>query len=369
MKLTKRLLRSLILEEVAAEPAKWDESNWHDDYSDFVAHLKTNAADSKVRALLGAGHEDGETGGNKDAFSFGNATPAVSSLTPMQKEIDIDKSLGWPIVNTQGSGLAKNVSASGPVELGSPIVIFNGKYIVDGHHRWSQLYACNRNASIVAIDITNPHIKPLEALKAVQASIAHQIGDVPVQTVDSVNLIGIDEGALRGWLEKNVTRDVVANCTGAMTKIAMLAGESPEIVDGEGFEDMRMIDQLRKAPWAQRKSPKFDKKTGKPGKDPGRSNIGYGRGGGHTDEKNLIIEAIVKNVESMNSTSRPISGAPSRSEMPQTDNVNWMPPLEDGEIDIEEPHASSGSVRAERRTRSGDIFVERWQKLAGILKD
>ena len=327
MKLTKAQLRKIIQEavleeqgeEVAAEPAKWDKSDWHADYSTFVAHLKSDAADSKVRELLGAGLEDGETGGNKDAFSFGGATPAVSSLIPMQKEIDIDKSLGWPIVKTQGSGLADNVSASGPVELGSPIVIFNGKYIVDGHHRWSQLYACNRNASIVAIDITNPHIKPIEALKAVQAAIAHQTGKVPVQTVDSVNLIGIAEDTLRGWLAKNVTPDVVDNCVGAMDEIALLANAS---LDQEGL-----------------------------------------------NEKNLIIEAIVKNVASMNETSTPISGAPSRSEMPQTDNVDWMAPLEDGEIDIEEPHASSDSVQAERRTRSGDIFVERWQKLAGILKD
>ena len=142
---------------------------------------------------------------------------------------------------------------------------------------------------------------------------------MPVQTVDSVNLIGIAEDTLRGWLAKNVTPDVVDNCVGAMDEIALLANAS---LDQEGL-----------------------------------------------NEKNLIIEAIVKNVASMNETSTPISGAPSRSEMPQTDNVDWMAPLEDGEIDIEEPHASSDSVQAERRTRSGDIFVERWQKLAGILKD
>lgn len=346
MKLTKSLLRSLILEEVAAEPAVWDESDWHDDYSTFVAHLKSDAADPKVRELLGAGLEDGEAGGNKDAFSFGNATPAVSSLIPMQKEIDIDKSLGWPIVKTQGSGLAKNVSASGPVKLGSPIVIFNGKYIVDGHHRWSQLYACNRNASIVAIDITNPHIEPLEALKAVQAAIAHQTGKVPVQTVDSVNLIGIAEGALRDWLKKNVRSKVVKNNFEALDFLKSLAGIDQDygnhIFSRYVKKDKENVEEAANLSGISRKS--------------------YALG------KKIIIEAIVKNVAAMNETSTPISGAPSRSEMPQTDNVNWMPPLEDGKIDIEEPHASPDSVRAERRTRSGDIFVERWQKLAGILK-
>ena len=33
-----------------------------------------------------------------------------------------------------------------------PMVIFNNKYIIDGHHRWSKIYCANKNATVFCLN-------------------------------------------------------------------------------------------------------------------------------------------------------------------------------------------------------------------------
>ena len=59
----------------------------------------------------------------------------------------------------------------GNADVGGPVVTYNGKYVIDGHHRWSQVYAANPDAKVPTIDIRG-NLKPSEMLKVVHAAIA-----------------------------------------------------------------------------------------------------------------------------------------------------------------------------------------------------
>ena len=174
------------------------------EYPQFVQWLGSNIRDPKTQALIGSGLKDGDA--DEDKFTFKSAAIPVSKLKPTQNEVDVDKSLAFPLVKTGGEGFIKNVSSDGPFTVGSPIITFMGRYVIDGHHRWSQLYACNKNASIAAVDVSIQGVEPLDALKAVQMAIGLQAKKIPMQSVKGTNLLKMDENKLRQWIQKNVSR-------------------------------------------------------------------------------------------------------------------------------------------------------------------
>jgi len=132
------------------------QSIFRQEYKSFVAALGGFAKDPKFRAFV------------KNADEVKSTVKLVSipvtKLIPTQNEIDVDKSLKFPLTNASAAQYALK---GGAVKVAAPIITFNGKYIIDGHHRWSQLYAVNKDAKIVAYDFTNPNIKnPLDATKS-----------------------------------------------------------------------------------------------------------------------------------------------------------------------------------------------------------
>jgi hypothetical protein len=292
------------------------------EYPEFVQWLGSNIKDPKTQALIGSGLKDGVA--DEDKFTFKSAAIPVSKLKPTQNEIDIDKSLAFPLVKTGGEGFIKNVSSDGPFTVGSPIITFMGKYVVDGHHRWSQLYACNKNASIDAVDVSIQGVDPLDALKAVQMAIGLQVKKIPVQSVKGTNLLNINEDGLKQWIQKNVSPKTTQKMYNA----------------GEDF-----INKLKEAGG-----------TSAGLANPSTEKSGHGRREAPMDERMLfeisksrfhkmmvtqILPAYVwSNVASMRKTSQPVPGAGPRDFMPQTDNVPWQQPLKRGEVDIKPPYAS-----------------------------
>ena len=217
-------------------------------YSGFVSALGKFAADPKFRQFIK------DTDENKSEINL--VSIPVTKLIPTQNEIDVDKSLAFPLTKPQAAAYALK---GGSVKVASPIIVFNGKYIIDGHHRWSQLYAVNKDAKIVAYNFTNPDIKnPLDALKATQIAILGAgATKIPKATVEGKNLLRMDEATLKDYVVKTATDPVV-----------------------EVFNKMRQ-----------------------------------------TDSKESIANYIWSNVESMQQTSQPVSGAPGRGIMPQADAV------------------------------------------------
>ena len=284
--------------------------DWGQDYVSFVKQLGSNANDPKTIAFIEAGLKDGDK--KDDVFSFSNESLAVKNLIPTQNEIDVDKSLAWPMKKPES--FISYTAGDGPFEIGSPIITFNGKYIIDGHHRWSQLFACNAEASIKSINISLKNIEPLDALKAVQAAIASQTGNVPTQSVQGTNLLKIGEGELKSWIDDNV-KDAFFE---AIKENKKSMDSMKAVVDGE-------------------------------------------------DPKEIVKNYIWKNVTVMQKNSQPVPGAPKRDFMPQTDDVNWQEPLKKGKIDIAPPHGNE-TQKESKKVSSNKVMVERWARLAGIIK-
>ena len=307
---TKRFSLKTLLREEEAQEVKG--VSWDSNYEAFVSALKSNASDPKVQAFIKAGKLDKDE--NDDKFSFNSSNLPVAGLTPTQNEIDVDKSLGWPLKKAE-SFLNFVKGAGQTFTLGSPIVTYKGKYIIDGHHRWSQLYACNKDASIAAVDISVEGLDPLDVLKAVQAAIAIETGDVPVQSVEGTNLLKIDESGLQAWLKSKMSPAFLEACKA----------------------DEGALSIMKKA----------------------------GSEGGEVGE--LVGAFIWTNVQDMQAQSQPVPGAPKRDFMPQTDNIDWQKPLAAGEVDIAAPHAAT-KAESVLRKNGETVLVERWQKLAGLIK-
>jgi hypothetical protein len=223
-------------------------------YPEFVAALGKFASDPKFRQFV----KDTEVAKSDVKLV---AIP-VTKLIPTQNEIDVDKSLAFPLTKPQAAAYALK---GGNVKVASPIIVFNGKFIVDGHHRWSQLYAINKDAKIVAYNFTNPSItKPLDALKLTQLAILGAgATKIPKATVEGNNLLKMNEEVLKAYVTKAVTKAL---------------GEKQAVL--QVFQKMRSLD---------------------------------------TPE--AIADYIWSNVESMQTTSQPVAGAPGRGIMPQADAV------------------------------------------------
>jgi hydroxymethylpyrimidine pyrophosphatase-like HAD family hydrolase len=152
-----------------------------------------------------------------------------------------------------------------------PLITYNGSFIIDGHHRWSQLFAFNPMAKIEVLNITG-HVSPLAFLKVVQGSIAASLLDndpdkknvqLPIAEVKpGLNILKMDDKEL----EKNVAK---------------------RITDKAVDELMLQNDDLK--------------------------------------DKEECIKYIAANCGILRDNNKPIGGAPTRPYMPQTDKVAPRP--------------------------------------------
>lgn len=264
-------------------------------YEEFVTNLGQLAKDSKILAVLRAGAGDGEP--NDEVVGIKKIAIEVKNLIPTQNEIDMDKSLKFPLSNLKSFQACFN----SPVTIKVPIVTAEGKYVIDGHHRWSQLYAINRDASIVAFDLTFPKAtNPLDYLKIVQTAIASIIGQVPVQTVQGTNLLNpkLTDDQIGQYVTKNTNSEVV------------------QFIIQSSWKGIHMQQQ-----------PQNDQ-----------------------DAKVGLANNVVNNIKSMRQTSQPVQGAPSRGYMPQTDDAaGYLSALRKGRVNFSKPSISDVAQQQVRR--------------------
>jgi len=282
------------------------------DYSTFVKELGDNIKDPKfIEAIKSLASEN--------PIDFKTINVKVSDLEPTQNEVDVNKSLEYPLTNP--SSAKQCLDATSPIKIaGKPIITGGGgKFIIDFHHRWSQVYALNPNAEMVALDLTA--IKnPIKALKATQLGIAADLGKVPTQSVKGRNLLKIDKDSLISYVVKtiipSVTQVFIAREIGkGRSAFAKIAAKTKP---------------LQEAP---------DPKT-----------------------KVTIANYIWKNVEQMQQKNQPSSDAPPRGIMPQTDDV-----LKKGEDSLEKvtPNvAKVSTINLNKEPISEEIA--RLKKLAGL---
>ena len=199
MKINKGLLKKMIAEEMAkfSTMSEQEEEQGQDEAGEappsaggvdankaldmklpqFVQSLQTNKQDV-LDAVMG-GLKDG--GQDDDKVEILPKAVPIKALKPTQSEVVFDKSIPYALKNPKD--FMKYLSSDGPFKVGPPgndaIVTLNGKFILDGHHRWSSLYAINPDASMYTFDIQVPGLAPLDALKLMQASIKSYAGKVP----------------------------------------------------------------------------------------------------------------------------------------------------------------------------------------------
>lgn len=218
------------------------------DYKNFVDKLGKNVKDPKFIAAI-------KSFSDEHPIKTRDLTVDVDMLKPTQNEVVLTKSLSYPLTRVES---AEKYLKGGTVTVGTgPIVTSGGgKYVIDGHHRWSQLFCINPDAKIKALDITNIG-DPFDALKATQLGVAAQLNNIPKGQGGGINLFKISKSVLIKYVVRTMTSEVL----GVFKK--------------------------------------------------------YGKG--NTREE--VANYIWKNVQLLQSKSKPVVGAPKREIMPQTDDA------------------------------------------------
>ena len=172
------------------------------DYDETVGFVDEIVKDPKLKFLLGLGF-GGDFSNLKLKLKKTNI-PA-KRLIPTQNEIGTDETLKYLV---QGKDI--DVCFEKTTIVKKPIVTFQGTFIIDGHHRWSQIFVTNPDANIVCIDITG-NLSPLSMLKAVQCTIGSNTGKLIRKDIQGKNLYVTTEKELRKYFKDNLSDSVREN--------------------------------------------------------------------------------------------------------------------------------------------------------------
>jgi hypothetical protein len=313
------------LSKDAVNVAKKDMPSIKDGPSAMLKFLNGPGADPRVRALLAAGTRDGAPQDEKaDPKS---ASPSVGELKPTQVEIELTKSIAYPLAKFK----AYKTMMSGDVQkIGPPDndhIVINGDLIIDGHHRWSSLFSVTGpTGKIAAYDLGIPLSDATSVLATVQVGIAATLSDgepVPKAKAGGKNILGKGKDEIKSLIEDSI-------------------GESTEA--GEILSEDFVNSCLG------------DTEVSK--------HIGL-KSGMDVDEARAVI--IEKTADNLSKMQQPAKGAPPRVDMPQLDKATGgvkgvIKDFQAGEVNYKAPFGES-------RKRKDDVVMERWARLAGILKD
>ena len=172
------------------------------DYDETVDFVDEIVKDPKLKFLLSLGF-GGDFSNLKLKLKKTNI-PA-KRLIPTQSEIGTDETLKYLV---QGKDI--DVCFEKTTIVKKPIVTFQGTFIIDGHHRWSQIFVTNPDANIVCIDITG-NLSPLSMLKAVQCTIGSNTGKLIRKDIQGKNLYNTTEKELRKYFKDNLSESVREN--------------------------------------------------------------------------------------------------------------------------------------------------------------
>jgi hypothetical protein len=178
------------------------------EYKDFVASLQQEIKDPKFQRFLKMGIEKYDGNSADDEITVEKVEIPVKNLIPTQSQIGLADSLGWTSKNNPENAGKTAAIGTGVPDVGGPIVTANGKFIVDGHHRWSQISLLNPEAKIGAynfkVGFKGRGGSGKSALKLAHLAIAAVDGAVPLQPADAatdVYATGGDAEAIKKMLD------------------------------------------------------------------------------------------------------------------------------------------------------------------------
>ena len=166
-------------------------------YEDFVDTLDDIIDDRKIHVLLSKGFGNGDLA-NVHMSSSSVALP-VQSLLPSQSEIGLDNSLKFPL------SMDCSIYFNSPVTVVAPILTYRKTFIIDGHHRWSQIYMLNPNATVSALNFDYNIESPFIALRNFQrATIAVATGDIQMQYSNFDNVYNMGKNEIESYIDQNI---------------------------------------------------------------------------------------------------------------------------------------------------------------------
>ena len=133
----------------------------------------------------------------------------VTSLIPTQSEIDMDKSIAFPLRNreeTDGSYPLPLYLTGGTITHPAGVILTanDGTYVLDGHHRWSTIYTMNPYTAVQSIDLGYVP-SPQDGLIEIQMAIIDRDKAFKPQTVDGTNLLTVTKDvfypAVKNYIE------------------------------------------------------------------------------------------------------------------------------------------------------------------------
>tara|TARA_R110002012_G_scaffold1032_1_gene4328 strand:+ start:123 stop:1034 length:912 start_codon:yes stop_codon:yes gene_type:complete len=181
----------------------------------YVAILKKYASDPAFRQLALAGHTDA-AGPQDEQVSVKRTAIAANDLRATQAEIGFSNSLADQVTNKYNATKTALGLEGEPIIMPSAddpppaILIYNGSYILDGHHRWSQVMMTNPTGVVAVDNVTGPAIDDEEeALKTMQLAIAAAAGNVVTKPFKGANLMQATPEQVYGFVVKEITDEVL----------------------------------------------------------------------------------------------------------------------------------------------------------------
>lgn len=200
----KRLIEYIITERKGDSKRKEELINYlkGKKYPDYLDTLEDMLNDPKTRALI----EDG-FGGNlgNTQLKFSEKVIPVRRLLPTQEQIGMAESLRYGL---EYPHKVKLYFSGKPIEIKHPIITFNSMYVIDGHHRWSEVLCFNPDAEVVCLNYDGD-MSPLQMLKATQGAIAASIGEIIKSRPKGANLYDCDKFDIEEYIDDKLTDECV----------------------------------------------------------------------------------------------------------------------------------------------------------------
>jgi len=191
--------------------------------------------DPKVTKVLSMGKSDLKLEDEKVPVND-QAVIAVKNLFPTQAQIGLLDSIGFIAFKLPE---AANNALSGKADFkGERILTANGKYILDGHHRWSQTYILNPNATIPALDLKLNVNNEKEMLKVIQMAIAATYGKIAMKAANAATDIYNDEIVKKYNAEYKIEGDTTLGLVKAILDGKCGMPEGGDIKNVEKFIDV-----------------------------------------------------------------------------------------------------------------------------------
>lgn len=180
-------------------------------YPNFVSSLTDLTNDPEFMESL-----EGD-GSNEDKLVITTKTVKCSDLIPLQNEIGAKESLDFPLTNKIKKESIEKMCSTEDCDAniydsqGRWIITSGGKYIVDGHHRWSSVFVLNPDCKIQVKDI-GTYKKGVDALKVSQIIIAvlsKAKGKIGSKKASGLNIINADQKELKEYIKKTASIDFI----------------------------------------------------------------------------------------------------------------------------------------------------------------